>query len=92
LLVAMFDPAKTGMSRDDLLLALRERNIGASIHYRPLHSQPLYAALGSSSLEVTEVMADQILTLPISCKMSLTDVDYVVDCLASLIKKVEVNR
>jgi hypothetical protein len=32
------------------------------------------------------------LTLPISCKMSLTDVDYVVDCLASLIKKVEVNR
>src|SRR5262249_33849256 len=30
------------LSRDQFLLALRDRNIGASIHYKPLHGMPLY--------------------------------------------------
>lgn len=38
LLVGLFDPEITGMSRNALLLALRQRNIGASIHYTPQHA------------------------------------------------------
>lgn len=85
LLVAQFDPAKTGMQRDELLLALRARNIGASIHYRPLHGQPLYAAHGISQLPATEALAERIMTLPISAKMTVVDVDYVVENLVELL-------
>lgn len=92
LLVAQFDPAITGMQRDALLLALRARNIGASIHYRPLHGQPLYAAYGCAHLPVTESLANKIMTLPISAKMTLADVDYVVEHLAHLLNQSKATR
>ena len=75
------------MLRDDLLLALRDSNIGASIHYRPLHVQPLYCKNGLASLPVTERLAEQIMTLPISARMSLDDVEYVVHHLVKLIQR-----
>lgn len=87
LLVAQFDPAKTGIQRDALLLALRGVNIGASIHYRPLHAQPLYAQQGVFSLPITEALAEKIMTLPISAKMTLADVDYVAEQLAYLLNQ-----
>jgi dTDP-4-amino-4,6-dideoxygalactose transaminase len=87
LLVAQFDPAKTGLQRDALLLALRAVNIGASIHYRPLHSQPLYAQHGVCALPTTEALAERIMTLPISAKMTLADVDYVAEQLAYLLNQ-----
>lgn len=85
LLVGFFDPKKTGIRRDELLLALRDSNIGASIHYRPLHGQPLYCRDGLASLPVTERLAEQIMTLPISARMTRDDVDYVVHHLTKLI-------
>ncbi len=87
LLVGFFDPKKTGIRRDELLLALRELNIGASIHYRPLHGQPLYCKDGLASLPVTDRLSEQIMTLPISARMSLADVDYVVHQLTKLIQR-----
>ncbi|MGE0470210.1 MAG: DegT/DnrJ/EryC1/StrS family aminotransferase [Nitrospira sp.] len=87
LLVGCFDPRETGMQRDDLLLALRGLNIGASIHYRPLHSQPLYCKDGGTSLPVTERLAEQIMTLPISARMTPEDVDYVVYHMGKLIPR-----
>lgn len=86
LLVACFDQEETGMSRDQLLLALRDRNIGASIHYRPLHGQPLYSRGGVVALPTTERLAEQIMTLPISAHMTIADVDYVVKHLAFVIR------
>ena len=87
LLVACFDQTKTGLLRDDLLLALRESNIGASIHYRPLHNQPLYCKQGLTPLPVTERLAEQIMTLPISARMTLDDVEYVVHHLTQLMQR-----
>lgn len=94
LLVAMFNPVVTGINRDDLLLALRARNIGASIHYRPLHSQPLYTAAAQSKLRlpVTDLLAEEIMTLPISAKMTLADVDYTVENLAALLNQAKAER
>jgi dTDP-4-amino-4,6-dideoxygalactose transaminase len=87
LLVGLFDPKKTGMHRDELLLALRELNIGASIHYRPLHGQPLYYKEGQAFLPVTDRLSEQIMTLPISARMSLADVDYAVHHLTKLTQR-----
>jgi perosamine synthetase len=64
-------------SRDEFILALRNFNIGASIHYAPLHRMPLYAEF-RSELPVTDIVCSEILTLPISATMGEADADYVV--------------
>ena len=87
LLVGIFDPAVTGMERDDLLLALRARNIGASIHYHPLHTMPFYKGFCRTNLSTTESLAQRIMTLPISAKMDISDVSYVVDHFAELLEQ-----
>lgn len=87
LLVGLFAAADTGRGRNELLLALRARNIGASIHYQPLHTMPLYRQYApDQGLPITDALAEKIMTLPISAHMSVDDVDYVCDHLAQLIK------
>ena len=85
LLVGLFDPTLTGMSRDEILRELRMRNIGASIHYPPLHRMSLYRAGREHFLPITESVAPQLMTLPISAKMELADVDYVCENLLDVI-------
>jgi perosamine synthetase len=74
------------LSRDNLLLELRARNIGASIHYPPLHKMPLYAKTKLVTLPNTETLCSQILTLPISAKMTIADAAYVLEQLQDLLK------
>jgi dTDP-4-amino-4,6-dideoxygalactose transaminase len=70
--------AEGRLSRDDLLLALRAQNVGASIHYAPLHLMPLYGAHGHTALPNTDQIGKRIMTLPISVSMKVDDVEYVV--------------
>lgn len=75
------------LGRDQLLRALRTRNIGATIHYAPLHQMPLYHRAGESApLPVTEAVAQEILTLPISAAMDVADADYVCDQISELVR------
>ena len=75
-------------TRDQVLVILRARNIGASIHYAPLHLMPLYAGGRSQvSLPATERVADRILTLPISASMTATDVDDVLGELKAVLEE-----
>jgi dTDP-4-amino-4,6-dideoxygalactose transaminase len=72
------------MNRDEFILALRARNIGASIHYAPLHRMPLYGET-SKRLPITEDLALRIVTLPISASMTIDDADYVASCVEELL-------
>jgi dTDP-4-amino-4,6-dideoxygalactose transaminase len=68
------------MRRDEVLLALREKNIGVSIHYAPLHLMPLYRGRSKPArLPATERIAKRIMTLPISASMTLADADDVIE-------------
>lgn len=76
----------TAITRDDLLIALRARQVGASIHYPPLHRMPLYGQAGTS-LPATEAVCRRIMTLPISASMLEADADYVLDQILDLVGK-----
>lgn len=76
------------LSRNEVVLELRAKNIGASIHYAPLHTMPLYAQENSAtSLPVTDKLADEIITLPISASMTLADAEDVIDQLINVINE-----
>jgi dTDP-4-amino-4,6-dideoxygalactose transaminase len=66
------------VSRDQFVLALRQRNIGASIHYAPLHQMNFYRKFSRVSLPITEKIAASIITLPIGAAMNVADAEYVV--------------
>lgn len=87
LLVVVLPVERMSRTRDQLVLALRERNIGASIHYAPLHAMPLYDPSMQAPLKDTEYLASRIMTLPIGASMTLEDVDYVAEHLIELLPK-----
>lgn len=74
------------MSRDEFLLELRTRNIGASIHYFPLHIMPFYQQYIQNHLVNTEQLMNEIITLPIGASITLEDARYVVQQITDLLK------
>ncbi len=78
LAVIRLGAATVRRGREELILALRARNIGATVHYAPLHTMPLYlAGRRPRSLPVTERVVATLLTLPISASMTVADARYV---------------
>lgn len=65
--------------RDELLAYLREKGVGASIHYpAPVHLQPAYNQ-ANSNLVQTERAAKEILSLPIYPELSKSDIMSVIE-------------
>lgn len=73
------------VTRDEVLLLMREQNIGAAIHYAPLHEMPLYGE--QAALPKVESIAGSILTLPISASMTPGDAEDVIEALGSIVEK-----
>ena len=64
--------------------ALRSANIGANVHYIPIHLQPFYRArgFGPGDFPNAEAYYARAITLPLHPQMTKGDVDRVVECLA----------
>ncbi len=66
--------------RDALQSHLDEREVQTLIHYPiPIHQQRAYAAWNSTRLALTEALAAEVLSLPISPVMSDEEVDEVIE-------------
>lgn len=78
------------IDRNAFLLELRTRNIGASIHYAPLHTMPFYQIYATHALPHTEALMRDILTLPIGPRISEKDAnDIGAHVIASLHKEIK---
>ncbi|HTU12660.1 MAG TPA: UDP-4-amino-4,6-dideoxy-N-acetyl-beta-L-altrosamine transaminase [Allosphingosinicella sp.] len=77
--IQLDDPAL----RRPVFEALRGANIGANVHYIPIHLQPYYRALGfgPGDFPNAEAYYARAITLPLHPQMSDGDVDRVADCL-----------
>lgn len=74
------------LAREEFILALRARNIGATTHYAPLHTMPLYrGSRPAPRLPHTERIAKSIVTLPISASMTVDDARDVVSDIKSIL-------
>lgn len=79
LFVVQLPIEKMKTTRDGLILFLRGKNIGASVHYMPLHLMDYYKKGNKQGkLPVCEKFFERIVTLPISESMTLEDADYVI--------------
>lgn len=89
-------PAHLAPQRGEFIRRMRDAGIATGVHYPAIHRTTLYRQLGLSdvSLPHTETVASRILTLPLFPAMQDTDIDRVVDALATVLKQMnnENNR
>lgn len=72
--------------RDGLLEYLKINGIEAGIHYPiPLHLQPAYKYLNFESLPITEMVSNNILSLPIFPELTDEEICYITDCINNFI-------
>jgi len=77
----LLDQEQWRVPRDRVIEALRAENIGATVHYRPLHTEPYYQRrynLPPDALPNAQRAGACILTLPISPSMTGRDVEDVI--------------
>jgi dTDP-4-amino-4,6-dideoxygalactose transaminase len=78
----------TEVSRADLAQGLKERGIGTSVHYYPIHYHPYYRenyGFKQGDYPVTEREFERILSLPLFPKMSEGDVERVVGAVREIV-------
>jgi len=76
------------MGRDELIARLAERGIGTSVHFIPLHRQPIWrdsCRLSPEQFPVAETAYQSMLTLPLYTKMSDADQQRIIDNLWELL-------
>lgn len=75
-----------GKRRDEVVVSLRDRRIGASIHYHPVHRYKPYRPYVSAALPITDEIAARVMTLPIGPRMRQPDAKYVLSHLEDVIE------
>ena len=88
LYVILIDFSKLTITKEQLFLRLKEKNISVQLHYIPINKQPYYKSLGYGN-EPTPNMDkyyDQCLSLPMYPLLSDNEQDYVIKILFEVIK------
>ncbi len=83
LYVIKVDFEKLIISKEELFLKLKERNIGIQLHYIPINKQPYYKSLGYGN-EKTPIMDEyykQCFSLPMYYSLSDKEQEYVIKTL-----------
>lgn len=87
LYVVLVDFTKLNISKEELFIGLREKNIGIQLHYIPINKQPYYKNLGFGD-EHTPVMDryyEECFSLPMYPLLSNEEQDYVIKALFEIL-------
>ena len=87
LYVILIDFSKQNISKEQLFLKLKEKNIGIQVHYIAINKQAYYKNLGYGK-EYTPIMDNyykQCISIPIYASLKEDEQDYVIKTLKELI-------
>ena len=90
LFVVRLDTDRSGLTRDEFMQALKERNIGTGLHFRAVHLQKHYVErlrIRRGTLPNTEWNSDRICSLPLFPGMTNDDVDDVVETIKDVLRR-----
>ena len=88
LYVVQVDFTKLNITKEELFIKLREKNIGIQLHYIPINKQPYYKSLGYGD-EQTPIMDkyyDECFSLPMYPLLSDEEQEYVIKNLFEVLK------
>ena len=88
LFIVRLDTDKAGITRDDFMRELRQRNIGTGLHFKAVHLQKYYKesmGMCRGMLPNTEWNSDRIFSLPLFPDMTMNDVEDTVNAINDLL-------
>ncbi len=88
LYVVKVDFSKLNISKEELFIKIREKNIGLQLHYIPINKQPYYGSLGYGD-EITPIMDryySECFSLPIYPSLSESEQEYIIDTLFKMMR------
>ncbi len=88
LYIIRLDLERLGLERGLFIEALRKENIGTSVHFIPLHLHPYYReryGFKKGEFPVAESLYEGIVTLPLYPKMSVGDVEDVIEAVRKVV-------
>jgi len=88
------DESRSGMPRDDVVSGLHNRQVGAGVHFRPVHLHPYYReryGYREGMFPNAEAIGRTTVSLPLSAVVTLDDVEYVVDAVQDTFAHPKVN-
>ena len=88
LYVLRLRPEAAGVTRNDFIAGMTERNIGTSVHFKPLHTMSFYAekyGLAPDALPVALEAFERMVSLPLHPGLSDEDVDDVIAAVLDLV-------
>ena len=95
-IVTEVDPTKAGLTRDELISALRLENVYARRYFYPgCHRMQPYAGLyprAGYTLPVTEAVAERVMVLPTGMAMSGHEIKRLCACIASIVRQAPAVR
>ena len=89
LFVVQLDLDRLAIDRDRFIELLRKANIGASVHYMPLHLHPYYRdrfGYKPEDLPIATEAFKRILSLPLYPGMTVDDVDDVLEAIVQIVQ------
>lgn len=90
LYVLRLRPGALRVERDAFIEELRERNIGTSVHFIPIHLHPYYRdkyRYEPDSLPVAHANYRRMLSLPLSARLSDADVRDVIEAVLDIVRQ-----
>jgi dTDP-4-amino-4,6-dideoxygalactose transaminase len=88
LYVLQIDFERLGKSRKQIIEELKEKGIGAQVHYIPVNSQPYYTektgVYSPNDFPVAESYYDRCLSIPLYPAMKDEDIEYVIRVISAL--------
>jgi perosamine synthetase len=81
--------AALGISRAELMIKLRQKQIGTQVHYIPIPLHPFYRSLGYELRDLPEAFSyyEEALTIPLFPNLKISEQKRVVEELANLLNK-----
>ncbi len=89
LFTIQIDRKKAGISRDEFLERMKEYNIGCGVHYRSIPDHEFYKnefGFNASDYPIAKVNGDRTVSLPLSPKLTISNINYIVDVIKSLFR------
>ncbi|RKZ28377.1 UDP-4-amino-4-deoxy-L-arabinose--oxoglutarate aminotransferase, partial [bacterium] len=89
LFVVRLDTQKAGLSRNDFMHKMKQKNIGTGLHFYAVHLHKYYMeSMGThrGMLPNTEWNSDRICSLPLFPDMTEKDVDDVIDNIKKILR------
>ena len=87
LYVALLRPGVLRISRDELIIHLRRRGIGTSVHFKPLHLQPYFQktfGYRAGQFPIAEEYFSRCLSLPLYPSLTDEEVSIVIGALRDI--------